>query len=520
MSIVADLILNNANVITCEPSRPGAEAIATKGDRILLVGANQGMDQVKGPDTRIIDCQGRTLVPGFNDAHCHFYPIVRKLFSLDLSPSDIHSIEDIKKLIRRKVRFTPEGLWISGTDYNEFYLAEKRHPTRWDLDEVAPRNPVMLAHRSLHAAVLNSLALKMVGIDRETEEPQGGIIERELDSGEPNGVLYEMGDYLRSKVRFSISDEELEWGVSEINREFLSHGITSIGEASITNDLAQWQAYLKLKKYGKLAIRVYMMAGTEFLDEFENAGIATGFGDAELKVGSLKIMLSEATGKLNPPQKELNQKVLKASQAGFQVAIHAVEQSVVEAAVSALEYAQKQHMRAGLRHRIEHGSECPPEIISRLNNLKAVVVSQPPFIYYSGDRYLSQVSPEAQQCLYPFKSLIDNGIIVAGSSDSPVVPYNPLVGIYAAVARRTESGQIMLPGETISLEHALALYTLNAAYAALEERIKGTLVPGKLADIVMLSADPFHAHVEMIKDIHVEMTIVGGNVLYEKSENR
>ncbi len=517
MRLRADLILENANIVTCDSSRPRAGALAIKGDRILVVGTGQDTDRVKSQATRIIDCQGKTLVPGFNDAHCHVYPLVRKLFSLDLSPKTVHSIKDIKQVIRQKVRSTPEGRWISGTDYNEFYLVERRHPTRFDLDEVAPRHPVILSHRSLHAAVLNSLALKMVGIGDETEEPPGGIIDRDFDTGEPNGILYEMGEYLRSRFPTSLSDEEMEWGISEISRELLSCGITSIGEASVSNDWQQWQSYLKLKKAGKLKSRVYMMAGIETLDRFKQAKLTTGSGDTGLKLGSLKIVLSEATGRLNLAQEELNEKVLEASRAGFQVAIHAIERSVFEAAVGALEYTRKQLPQFEKLHRIEHGSECSPEIRSRLIDLKAVVVSQPPFIYYSGERYLAQVPAGSQQWLYPFKSLLDAGIIVAASSDAPVVPYNPLMGIYASITRRTEYGRTVLPAEAVSLGQALAMYTRNGALASLEEKIKGTLASGKLADIVMLSADPLRSSPEQIKEIGVEMTILGGEIVYEKS---
>jgi len=517
MKLCADLILTNANVITFEPGRPRAGAIAIKGDSILAVGTDNEMDEVKNKKTRIIDCAGKTLVPGFNDAHCHLYPLVRKLFSLDLSPGAVRSIKEMKQIIRRKVQSTPEGRWINGTDYNEFYLTERRHPNRWDLDEVAPRHPIILTHRSLHAAVLNSLALELVGINNEMEEPRGGIIDRDFETGEPNGILYEMGEYLRSKVPSNMADQDIEWGMSEIDRQFLSYGITSIGEASVSNDLAQWQTYLKLKKSRILKSRIYMMAGIAAIDEFKQAALTTGSGDSELKVGSLKIVLSEAYGRLNLSQKELNQKVLEASQAGFQVAIHAVERSTFEAAVTALEYSQNQFPQSKIPNRIEHGSECSPEIRSRLIDLRVAVVSQPPFIYYSGERYLAQVPLELQQWLYPFKSLMDAGIIVAASSDSPVVPYNPLMGIYAAITRRTESGRTVLSEEAVSVGQALTMYTSNAARASLEEKIKGTLAPGKVADTVMLSADPFRSSPEIIKEIKVEMTVIGGEIVYLKS---
>jgi predicted amidohydrolase YtcJ len=227
--------------------------------------------------------------------------------------------------------------------------------------------------------------------------------------------------------------------------------------------------------------------------------------------------LSETTGQLRPAQEELNRIVLEASRAGFQIAIHAVERDSVEAAIIALEYAQSRQLLTGRRPRIEHCSECPPDLQQRLSRLKAVVVSQPPFLYYSGERYLAQVAPAAQKWLYPFKSLMDSGIVVAGSSDSPVVPLHPLTGIQAAVTRRAESGQTVLGSEGITPGQAMDMYTLNAANVAFEEKIKGTLSPGKLADIVMLSGDPLESPSGEIKEIRVEMTLIGGEVVWEQA---
>jgi predicted amidohydrolase YtcJ len=513
----ADLILGNANVLTGKPAKT-AQAVTVKGDTIRLVGSNHEAEEVKGPNTRVIDCQGKTLVPGFNDSHCHIFSFIRQLFSLDLSPASVRSITDIQEAIRRKARFSPEGRWISGSGYNEFYLAEKRHPTRIDLDEAAPSNPVILMHRSQHALVLNSLALKRVGITNESEAPSGGVIERDLETGEPNGILFEMLGYVRERIKVPFSAAETDWGIAEANRQYLSLGITSLGEASESNDLAQWQTFQKIKAEGKLQSRICMMAGAKALAEFREAGLSTGAGDHHLRLGSLKIVLSEASGQLHPSQDTLNRMVLEAEQAGFPVAIHAVERSTVEAAINALEYAegQKKDQKNPLRHRIEHCSECPPQLIRRLKKLGTVVVSQPPFIYYNGERYLSQVSPEAQKWLYPFKSLIDNGITLAGSSDSPIVPNSPLIGIYAAVTRLAESGQYVLKSEAVSPGQALEMYTRNGAYASFEETIKGSLAPGRLADIAVLSGDPLHLPPELIKDIAVEMTVIGGKVVWEK----
>jgi predicted amidohydrolase YtcJ len=512
----ASLLLENANVITCDPGKPRAEAVAVKDDLILAVGG-QELKQLKGPTTRMIDCGGKTLLPGFNDAHCHIFSLVRKLFSLDLGPAKVHSIEDIKESIHRKARFIAEGTWISGTDYNEFYLAEKRHPTRLDLDEVSPHHPVILSHRSLHACVLNSLALRLAGITNEKEAPREGIIERDLETGEPNGILYEMLGYIREKIIPPNSEAELDWGVAQASQQYLSLGITSLGEATVTNDLQQWNTYRRLRGSGKIKSRLYMMTGSKGLKQFQERGWKTGYGDICLRLGGLKIILSEASGHLWPSQEELNQMVSDASRAGFQVAIHAVEGTAVEAAITALEYAQKRSPQVNRRHRIEHCSECPPELRKRLGKLKAVIVSQPPFVYYSGERYLSQVSAEKQPSLYPFNSLMNAGLVVAGSSDSPVVPNNPLMGIYAAIARRAESGQKVMAAEAVSAEQALDMYTLNAAYATFEEELKGSLSPGKVADMVMLSADPLLPPPESVQKISVEMTLVGGEVVWEKT---
>lgn len=498
-----------------EPDQPIAELVAIKGDKILLVAGDKELELVRGARTRIIDCRGKTVVPGFNDAHCHLFSFIGKLLGIDLSPSSVSSISDIKAAIRYRAQNTPSGKWLSATGYNEFYLAEKRHPNRWDIDEVALNHPVVLAHRSLHACVLNSLALSLAGITAETSAPPGGLIDRDVNTGEPSGLLFGMLGYIRKEVMPSLSEEEMVKGITLANRHYLSLGITSVQEATVANDLGQWQTFRRFKDAGRLKSRLSMMLGAEALSQFQEAGLAPGSGDSQLRLGGVKMILTEATGQLYPPQTELNQQAFDAHRAGFQLAIHAVEQNTVEAAITALEYAHCRLPQAGRRHRIEHCSECPPHLLKRLNKLRAVVVTQPPFLYYSGERYLAQVPASKLQWLYPFKSFLNGGLIVAASSDSPVVPDNPLVGIYAAVTRRAESGQQLLPGECILASQALAMYTINAAYASFEEGIKGSIARGKLADMVVLSADPTKSPPEQIKGIYVEMTIIGGKVVWE-----
>ncbi len=510
----ADLVLKNANVVTMDTEQPRAELVAITGDRILLVAGNEELESVTGARTKIIDCQGKTVVPGFNDAHCHIFSFLRKLLSIDLSPSSVSSISDIKATISRKAQNTPSGQWLIGTDYNDFYLAEKRHPTRRDIDEVAPHHPVILSHRSLHACVLNSLALSMAGFTRETAEPPGGVIDRDIDSGEPTGLLFDMLGHIREKVMSPLSEAELDDGITLVGQHYLSQGITSLQDATVVNDFNRWQKFRRFKDNGKLKSRVYMMTGIEAVSQFQEAGLASGSGDSQLRMGGVKIVLSEATGRLYPPQPELNRQVLNAQQAGFQVAIHAVQPSTVEAAIIALEQAHSQSPQAERRHRIEHCSVCPPPLFERLSKLPVVVVTQPPFLYYSGERYLATVPTEQLQWLYRIRSFLKSGLIVAASSDSPIVPDSPLFGIYAVVTRQAQSGQYILPEERISPSQALAMYTINAAYASFEEGIKGSITPGKLADMVLLSDDPIRTAPEQIKDIKVEITIIGGRVVW------
>ena len=506
----ADLVLNNANVITMDPAHPAAGVVAVRGNKILAVGGSEVLGEVRGAKTRVIDCRGRTVLPGFNDAHCHIFSFIRSLRSLDLSPSSVSSIAEIKALVHRRARSLPPGSWLAGTDYNEFYLAEKRHPNRRDLDEAAPNHPVILTHRSLHACVLNSMALSLAGITREAPEPPGALVEREPETGEPSGLLFEMLGYLRERVVPPLSDDELAKGMAAASEHYLSMGITSVQEASVTNDFTRWQTLKRFTGSGALKSRVFMMFGPGALVQFQEAGLTFGAGDSNLRLGGVKLMLSETTS-----LPELKQQAFGAHGAGFPLALHCVETGTVEAAISALEYISNELPLPGRRHRLEHCSECPPPLLERLIKLRAMVVTQPPFVYYSGERYLATIPPARRKWLYRLKSFLDGGLIVAASSDSPVAPDNPLIGIYAAVTRRAQSGEYLSPEEAVSAEQALAMYTVNAAHASFEEKIKGAITPGKLADMVVLSADPLKSPPEQIKDIRVEMTIINGRLAWE-----
>jgi predicted amidohydrolase YtcJ len=495
--------------------RPRAELVAAKDGEIVWVGTNDDLGLFKGR-SKLINCEGKTLIPGFNDAHIHIMAYASNLLSIDCSPASVVSIPEIREKIGRAVQRAPRGTWIKGAGYNEFYLAEHRHPNRHDLDRVAPDHPVKLAHRSLHACVLNSLGLALAGISIDTPDPPGGLIERELGTGELSGLLFGMNSYLNEQVIPPLSERELIRGVELVNQSLLSSGITSVQDATVRNGFEQWETFRKFKKSGELVPRISMMFGLHALDDLNQRGLHCGYGDNGLRLGAVKFTLDETRGRLNPPQEELNEGVLRAHQAGFQVAIHAVEEMTVQAAAIALENCLRRSRKADRRHRVEHCSVCPPPLLRRLKAIKALVVSQPAFIYYSGARYLSDVPESQLPWLYRTGSFVKSGLKPAASSDCPVVPCNPLVGVYAAVTRKSERGQALSSEQAISPEQALRMYTLAGAYASFEEKLKGSIEVGKLADMVLLGADPTGVAPEQIKDIQVEKTILGGEVVWER----
>ncbi len=512
---MADLILFNANIIPMDSGCGDNRLVAIRNGTIIAVAGNDTLEEFRHVDTRVIDCEGKTLLPGFIDCHCHIHASAESLVTLDLSPANnVDSILDIQSKVQSLAEKLPPGSWIRGKGYNEFYLAEKRHPLRRDLDKAAPNHPVKITHRSGHAHVLNSLALDLAGISGKTPEPPGGLIDRELETGDPSGLLFEMGHVL-SKVIPPLDKLELERGIRLLNTQLLSLGITSIQDASIGNDVERWNQFRGWKEEGLLKPRVGMMLGVDSLDQFGRHDFSSPLGEGRLRLSGVKIILDETTGRLHPPQAELNEMVLKIHRLGMQVAIHAIEETAVESACSAIAYALKESPDTDHRHHIEHCSVCPPSLAKRLASFGILVVTQPSFIYYNGDRYLETVPAEQMNHLYAIKTLLKNGVHVAGSSDSPIVPANPMIGIYAAVSRGTEAGNVLTPEQGVVPLKALQMYTSNAAEATFEEKIKGSISPGKMADIVVLSGDPTRVSPDAIKDLKVEMTILNGEVVWE-----
>jgi predicted amidohydrolase YtcJ len=498
-----------------EATIPKARIVRISNGRIAALSADKTCKKPKDSKALIIDCRGKTVVPGFIDAHCHLTSYADSFVTLDLGPRNVSSISDIQNIVKKAAHELSPGTWIKGRGCNEFYLAEKKHPTRWDLDAASSVHPVSITHRSGHAHLLNSLALQLVGISKETGDPPGGLIDRDIGTGEPTGLLYGMGETLARFVPPTQADQA-EQCIRLAGQTLSTLGITSVHDTSSRNDPGRLDLFHSWIKRGHLPQRLSMALGWEAFQKTQEREGAASRCDDHVRVEGVKIIIHEITGQLSPSQSELNEMVAQIHQSGYQAILHAIEENHILSACMAIEYALKASPGAKHKHRIEHCSVCPPALAKRLASAEIMVVTQPAFVYYNGERYLRTVPKENLGHLYPVATLIRCGVTVAGSSDCPVVPPNPLIGIYSAVARKTENGELLLPEESITPLEALSLFTYNAASATRTETTRGSIRPGKLADLAILSGDPINLPEEAIKDIRVDMTIINGKVVWER----
>jgi len=520
----ADLALIHGNVITINPSQPRAQAIAVKGGLIVEVGNNLKVEKWIGEHTKVIDLRGNAVVPGLTDTHVHMAGFGRSLISIDLR--GVKSIKEMQRLLQKRAQATSNGKWILGRGWDQDRLKEKRYPTRWDLDKVSPYNPVVFNRVCGHICVANSRALELANITKETTSPPSGQIDKDVKTGEPTGILREAAMDLVWKIVPEPSEDEItKMCVLALGRA-VEAGLSSVHwfvEKPIEIRILQ-----RLRARGKLPMRVYLVIPVEFLDCFVDAGLSTGFGDPLLRLGGIKVLadgsLGARTAALNEPyndepstsgilcysEKDLYQIIREAQRAGFQVCVHAIGDKAVGTVLDTFERALKDSHGIMLRHRVEHASVLNRRLIRRLKKLGLVACVQPHFVI--SDFWVeARLGRSRARWTYPFKTLTDNGVLIAGGSDCPVEPISPLLGVYALVARES------FPKEGVSVEEALKIYTVNAAFASFEDSLKGSIEAGKLADFTVLSQNPLTIKPEKIKDIEVEMTIVGGKIVYSKS---
>lgn len=509
----AELVLEQARVLTLDPRRPRAEAVALAAGKILAVGTLEEIRPCITRRTRRLACGWRTVLPGFIDPHLHLFAWASRLCGAELGSA--RSIFDIQHALKTQLGKASRTGWLRGYGYDEFFLSERRHPNRYDLDAVVRVRPIILRHRSGHAAVLNSLALQRAGIT-DGQTPHGATVERD-EHGKPTGVVYESEPLLRA-ILPPPDPATFETGLRMVNRALLQHGVCGFHDAGAGNTLGDVRRFSRLCEQGVLRPRARVMLGTpaffELLRGDQEEEIRSTCPSTRVKVGSIKIMLHEGRGHLDPPLDELTELVWRVHRHGFQVAIHAVEEAPICAALDAIQCAQRRLPRTDHRHRIEHCALCPPPFLDSLAEAGVSLVTQPGFLHFYGDKYLDEVDRDVHAWLYRTKSFLERGILVTASSDCPVGPQNPWPAVQAAVTRRSQSGAVVNAAEGVPLSQALALFTSAAARVGFEERHAGRLAPGLRADVVVLNSDVTRLAPVRLSEVKVDTTIIDGQPVY------
>jgi predicted amidohydrolase YtcJ len=530
---MSHLVLHNGKLHTQDPAYPQATAVAIRDGRILAVGSDAEIELLVDPNTQIVDLKGRLVLPGFTDCHIHFlkYALRRSQVILD----GVDDWQEVRRRIRAGVERADPDEWVLGWGWNQNLWGDGTIPSKADLDDISPRNPVALSRTDGHSMWVNSLALEKAGITAETPDPPGSRIDRGLDSGEPTGILREW-----EAIRFiqdiipEPDDETIVAALRESIAEAHRLGLTGIHEMRLEGEKKPaLRAFLRLQQRGGLPLRVICMIPVEYLDEAIALGLGSGFGDATLRLGGVKLFADGSMGSgtawmLEPfegsddsyglvvtPKEELFDVARRAQAADISLAIHAIGDCAVRTVLDVLTEVQT-GQPSTLRHRIEHVQCIHPSDVRRLAQLGVIASMQPPHImddWAVADRVWGRRSRYA----YAFRSLLDVGTHLAFGSDCPVAPLNPLLGIQAAVLRQDRKGEPeggWYPGERLTVVEAVQGYTLGAAYAVGLEDVLGSITPGKLADMVVLSHDIFTIPPEEISDTQVHYTIFDGRIVY------
>jgi predicted amidohydrolase YtcJ len=529
----AELLFTGGRVHTVNATNDIVEAVAIGGGRILAVGSTAEIRALAGPGTREVALHGRSLLPGFIDAHCHLTGLGMAMVSIDCKAPGMQSIEALQKAVYERTATQPPGTWIRGRGYDQTRLRERRHPTRDDWDAVAPDHPIIFTRTCGHISSVNSRALAVAAVTDQTPDPAGGRYDR--DGGRNLGVAYETA---QTPLQMAALPTAEEFGAALIraSEAYLAAGCTSVHDAGGLVGPA-FGPCQDLVEAGRLKLRIYAFATINSLQHpvmgVLGAGLRSRLGDEWLRLGAFKIMTDGSSsgptaatrepytsngldrGILYWDQVGLDDLLGRAHRQGFQCTVHAVGDRAIEQTLNAMARAQREYPRQGLRHRIEHCAICPPDLQDRVRAQYIVPAMQPAFFREFGDGYLQNYGRHRADTMFPVKSLIAAGVPVAGSSDAPVTHYAPLFGIEQALTRRTMAGDVCGPDERVDLTTAIRMHTINGAFASFEEGFKGSLEVGKVADLVVLAEDLSRVPVERFRDVGVAMTVVGGEVVYE-----
>jgi predicted amidohydrolase YtcJ len=531
MTVYADLILYDGEVVSVDEQENIYEAIAVKDEKIIGLGTSNEILQLKGDSTEVINLKGKTALPGLIDSHQHFFATGAPTVFVNC---DLPSIKEVVNEIKKHAKNMKPDEWIIGVGYrNTLNLLEKRKMTKWDFTEI--KNPLFIMSRSYHEAVVNEPVLQKIGIKDDTVI-EGGIIDRD-ENGEATGVLKEEAMQFAKGYMPPISPEILCKAAKVADSYNIKNGITSIHEPGLGltwDGLNEFKILQKMTMEKLLNVRIYAMIWEPFFEEIRNAKLLNGFGNDRLKLGSIKMfsdgalgmktaaisepyVKTDSRGLLNFSQKELEKKVIEAHKEGFQVAIHAMGDTAVASVLRAFEKALSLHPNHNHRHRIEHATITKDEHIKKMKELGVIPLPTMSLFEVSGNSFLENVPSELIKYIYPNRKLIKNKLKPSLNSDSPCGPISPMLGIYIAMTRKIKDGREIAPEEKVTLYEAIKMYTINSAYASFDENKKGSLEIGKLGDIVILPKGFLNFTAEQVRDTEVEMTIVGGEIVYSLS---
>jgi predicted amidohydrolase YtcJ len=535
----ATLVLLNGRVWTVNPAQPEAEAVACIGSHIVAVGSSAEVRGWIGPQTHVIDLHGRRVVPGFNDAHVHFLSGGEQLASVQLR--DTASPEEFRDRIGQFASKLRAGEWILGGDWDHERWTPARLPTRQLIDPVSHGHPVLVNRLDGHMALANTAALKLAGITRETPDPPGGMIVRDA-SGEPTGIVKDAAVTIVERVVPDPTPDQMAQSIHAAMRYAAENGVTSVQDMSAAP--AVLAVYERLLHAGQLTVRI---SGHQPISSWKNlaaVGITADFGGEKLHIGGLKGFADGSLGSTTAlffhpyldapntsglaapdmiPESKMQERIVDADKAGLQIAVHAIGDKANKLILDMYEHAEQVNGPRDRRFRIEHAQHLRQEDIPRFARLHVIASMQPYHAIDDGRWAWKRVGPEVIRGTYAFRSLLDSGATLAFGSDWDVAPMEPLLGIYAAATRRTLDGKNpdgWVPEQKITVAEAIRAYTMGSAYASFDEKIKGSIEPGKLADLIVLSDDILHIDPASIEHTRVELTVFDGRIIYDREETR
>jgi predicted amidohydrolase YtcJ len=530
----ADLIITHANVWTGDNAHPKAEAVAVLGDRIVAVGSNAEVLLWRGQGTKLIDAGGKLLLPGFNDSHVHFIEGGRQLDSVQLN--DATSTDELVRRVSEQAKKTPKGEWILGGDWDETKWTPPNLPTRQMIDPVTPDNPVLISRYDGHSVLANSIALQLAGITSKTPDPPGGTIVRDAE-GNPTGDLKDAAMDLADKVVPPLSHDQRMRAAKRALEHAASLGVTSVQH--MVADYGDIAVYGELLQNGELTTRIYAAPLITGVDDQAKIGIRHAFGGPYLRIGAVKAFADGSLGSRTAyffesfsdepnnhgllsdemqPLSLMRDRMMKADAAGIQICTHAIGDQAISMILDLYTDVVKAHHGAERRFRIEHAQHMAEKDFARFAQLDVIASVQPYHAIDDGRWAEARIGHDRASRTYAFRTFLNHGVHLAFGTDWDVAPLNPLLGVYAAVTRATLDGKNpngWFPEQKLSVAEAVNAYTMGSAYAEFQEKEKGSIEPGKLADMVLLSDDIFSIDPVKIRDVKVLKTLVGGKVIWD-----